>query len=91
MRTLSELRETKNLSQKELAQELCEIGMTISPASIAMYELGERQPSLRKAKTIAHYFGVPTDDIFFGPRAHLERANNNNAHNLDSTGTEGRR
>jgi len=74
MKTLVQYRKEKNLSQIELAQELRSVGINVSPASIAMYELGQRTPPLEKAQSIAKYFGVSTDDIFFGRNAHLERA-----------------
>jgi DNA-binding XRE family transcriptional regulator len=31
-----------------------------------MYELGKRQPPLAKARAIAQFFGVTTDDIEYG-------------------------
>lgn len=34
--------------------------------SIAMYETGRRQPPLTKARAIARFFGVSTDDIEYG-------------------------
>jgi len=32
-----------------------------------MYEIGLRTPYLKKAKEIAAYFGVPVEQIIFGP------------------------
>lgn len=58
---LSRLREQRNLTQRQLA-----IALGIAPSSIAMYEIGARIPSLKKAKDIAAYFGVTVDDIIFG-------------------------
>ncbi len=69
MKTLAELRKKAGLSQAELAIEL-----DISSSSIAMYEIGARTPPLKKAQRIARFFGVQTDDIFFGPSAHDVRA-----------------
>lgn len=83
MKALSEYRKARNLSQTELAQELRSVGVNVSSASIAMYELGHRTPPLEKAQNIAKYFGVSTDDIFFGRHAHLERAEA-----LNPTGTD---
>lgn len=74
MKTLAEYRKAKNLSQVELAAALKKEHLRISPASIAMYETGRRTPPLEKAQAIARFFGVATDDIFFGPCAHKERA-----------------
>lgn len=74
MKTLTEYRKDRNLSQSELSTALKKRGIIASPASIAMYEIGHRTPALEKAQKIAKFFGVGTDDIFFGPLAHLERA-----------------
>lgn len=60
MKTLSELRKGKNITQKELAKAL-----KVSVSTIAMYEIGERTPSLKKAKKIADFFGVPIESIDF--------------------------
>lgn len=67
MKLLSEYRKDKNLSQAQLSQELISKGIKVSPASVAMYETGQRTPSLNKARAIAQYFGASTDDIKFGP------------------------
>ena len=74
MKTLAEYRNERSLSQAELSIALHNNGVIVGPASIAMYETGRRTPTLEKAQSIARFFGVGTDDIFFGPRAHLERA-----------------
>ncbi len=69
MFTLTELRETRGLSQRQLADELTrynEEGIEFSASSIALYELGLRTPSLKRAKTIARFFGIPVEDIIFG-------------------------
>lgn len=63
MKTLSELRNEKNMTQKELAKAL-----KLSVSAIAMYEIGERTPSLKKAKEIADFFGVPIESIDFFSR-----------------------
>lgn len=65
MKTLRQYRKGKNLSQIALAKELIKLGLSIGPSSIAMYELGKRKPPLEKAKSIAKFFGVSTDDIFW--------------------------
>lgn len=50
------LREEKGLYQKELAEKL-----SISRASIAMYESGERIPNLESLVNIADFFEVSLD------------------------------
>ena len=72
MKTLSELRKEKNMTQKELAKAL-----KIIESAIAMYEIGERTPSLKKAKRIADFFGVPIEsiDFFCRKRSHNESKN----------------
>lgn len=69
--TLAELRERHKpkLSQRELSSLL-----SIPDSTIAMYENGSRTPSLGRARKIAQFFGVPTDDIIFGHVAHKTRA-----------------
>lgn len=84
MKALAEYRKIHNLSQVGLANALKQAGIKVSPASIAMYETGQRMPPLEKAQAIARFFKVSTDDIFFGPVAHAERANSNK-----HTGTDG--
>ncbi|HBC93681.1 MAG TPA: transcriptional regulator [Pelotomaculum sp.] len=85
MKTLAEYRKALNFSQAELAIELNKRHICVSSASIAMYETGHRTPPLEKAQAIARFFGVATDDIFFGPIAHLERAEPA----AEPTGTDG--
>lgn len=60
LQTLSELRLQKKLTQRELAKIL-----EVSPSTIAMYEIGERNPSLERAKYIARFFNVPVETISF--------------------------
>lgn len=62
---LSQLRETKNLTQRDLAGII-----GVAPSTIAMYEVGARTPSLGKARNIASYFGVSLDDIVFSAYTH---------------------
>lgn len=69
MKTLSEYRKEKKLTQKELANKT---GIAVS--TIAMYETGEREPSLKRARILANFFGVSIADIFFGKQTHGERA-----------------
>ena len=53
---LRELRNERGLSQKALAVEL-----GYSPSTIALYELGQRQPDLEMLKHIAAFFTVTMD------------------------------
>lgn len=66
---LAMLRNSKGLTQRDLANEL-----NVSPSTIAMYETGDRTPSLPMAKVIADYFGVGIEYIFFTSIAHETRA-----------------
>lgn len=59
--TLANLRERKNITQRELAKMV-----NVTASAIAMYETGERTPSLAKAKEIARFFKVPVEAIIFG-------------------------
>ena len=70
---LAELRKSKNLTQKQLANIL-----NISPSAIAMYETGDRIPPLFKAKRIAQFFNVKVEEIFFGKENHVTRATSEN-------------
>jgi transcriptional regulator with XRE-family HTH domain len=80
MKPLVEYRKSLNLSQRELAAVLRENNIKVSPAAIAMYEKGYRQPPLEKARKIARFFGVATDDIVFGEYAHDTRTNTAQKH-----------
>jgi putative transcriptional regulator len=66
MKPLALYRQERSLSQYQLSREITRSGTKISPASVAMYELGKRQPPLSKARAIAKFFGVTTDDIEYG-------------------------
>ncbi len=57
---LLKLRNSKNLTQKELATKL-----GISSTSIAMYELNERVPRDEIKKRIASFFDETVQNIFF--------------------------
>lgn len=72
--TLADLREQRNLTQRELAKKI-----NVASSAIAMYETGERTPSLNKAKEIAQFFKVPVEAIIFGNLAREMRAKNNNS------------
>jgi putative transcriptional regulator len=71
MFSLSELRKSRRLTQEQLSKLL-----GISKSSIAMYETGQRVPSLSRAKKIAEFFNVPVEKIFFGDINHILRAKN---------------
>lgn len=70
--TLTELREhhVPKLSQRGLAQEL-----ELPESTVAMYDSGNRTPSLKRALLVADYFGIAIENIFFGHDAHETRAN----------------
>lgn len=53
---LKELRESSEISQKDLAGDL-----NLSPTSIALYETGKRDPSRKTMELIADYFNVSMD------------------------------
>lgn len=53
---LKKLRENKNISQKELAENI-----GVSDVMISMYEQDKKQPSLVTISKIAEYFYVTTD------------------------------
>lgn len=53
---IKRLRESRNMSQAELANEL-----GISNGLIAMYETGKRYPSRKRLEQIADYFNVSMD------------------------------
>jgi transcriptional regulator with XRE-family HTH domain len=53
---LKELRNKKGLSQRELAKTL-----KLSPSTIAMYEIGQREPDNATLNKIADFFNVTTD------------------------------
>ncbi|HBV87060.1 MAG TPA: transcriptional regulator [Desulfosporosinus sp.] len=69
-KSLSQLRSEKDKTQREVAEDL-----KVGVSTIAMYETGQRTPSLQTAKRLARYFGVSVEDIFFGNGAHNLRAN----------------
>jgi transcriptional regulator with XRE-family HTH domain len=53
---LKELRKSKKMSQKELADIL-----SVSPSTIGMYEQGRRKPDSDLLKILAKYFDVSID------------------------------
>lgn len=52
----TELRQERNLSQKELAKEL-----GLSPAAIGFFETGKNQPKAESLKAYANFFNVSVD------------------------------
>lgn len=56
--TLKELREEKNLTQKELAK-----ACKLSPQCISALENGINSPTATTLSAIANYFGLPIDEI----------------------------
>lgn len=59
---LKKLRESKNISQDELAKIL-----GLSCSTISMYEAGERIPRDETKIKIASFFDVTVSSIFFDP------------------------
>lgn len=68
---LNELRNTKNMSQEDLAKQL-----KISKSAIGMYERDQREPSFELINQIADYFNV-TVDYLMG-RTNLPNINETN-------------
>jgi repressor LexA len=56
---MKELRESKGLSQRDLAEKL-----KIGKSSISMYENGEREPSRERMEEIADFFNVDMDFLY---------------------------
>lgn len=61
MTTLRELRQSRFLEQRELAQL-----MGVSEASISNWETGKKRPRLSHIRKLAELLGVPPKDIEFG-------------------------
>lgn len=74
---LSELRDTMGISQRKLANLLSKNDGNIkfSQSTIARYESGTLQPSLKRAKLIAEFFQMPIEAIIFGPFDYSEQYN----------------
>lgn len=66
---LKQLRQSKNLNQKQFAEEIY-----ISPSAVSQYETGHTMPSLETLDRIAHYFNVSTDYLL-GTSRHAEIEN----------------
>ena len=64
---LKELREDKEVYQKELAAYLM-----ISPSTVGMYENGRREPDNQTLKKIANFFEVPVDYLLDNERAEMD-------------------
>ena len=58
---IAALRISKNLSQRQLAAELC-----ISSGALGMYEIEKRQPDIKTIQRIANYFEVDVSYIITG-------------------------
>lgn len=67
MKTLKDLRLERNLTQRELAEE-----MQVTESLISMYESGQRTPSLKMAMKLSRFFEVALDDIFFITQLHSQ-------------------
>lgn len=77
---LAKLRQRKGLTQRELAKELSnnKEGIKFSYQSISLYEIGLREPNMKRAKIIADYFGVTLEELFFGTDARKLKAKEGN-------------
>jgi transcriptional regulator with XRE-family HTH domain len=53
---ISQLRQEKKLSQKELSKIL-----KLSPSTIGMYEQGRREPDIKTLNNLANYFNTTVD------------------------------
>ena len=53
---LKKLRQRSNISQSELASRL-----NIAKSTLAMYEIGQREPNFETLQQIANFFDVTTD------------------------------
>lgn len=53
---LKELRESRNLTQKQVAD-----GINMAPMAYQKYEYGTREPAYQKLIALADYFGVSLD------------------------------
>ncbi|NPV54674.1 MAG: helix-turn-helix domain-containing protein [Firmicutes bacterium] len=56
---LRELRNSHGLTQRDLAAKL-----SVSPSTIALYELGQREPDIDMINQLAEFFHVSVDYLF---------------------------
>ena len=69
---LKELRQSKNLNQKQFAEAIY-----LSPSAVSQYETGHTMPSRETLDRIARYFNVSTDYLLGTSRhAEIEKAMN---------------
>lgn len=69
---LKQLRQSRNLSQKQLAEAIF-----ISPSAVSQYETGNTSPSHETLERIAKFFNVTTDYLFgISANAELEERMN---------------
>ncbi len=66
---IKELRQTKNLIQKELAAKL-----GVSVQSVAMWETGLRNPNPTQRKKLVEFFGINEADLFGPPTQNISPA-----------------
>ena len=78
MKGLKELRESRKLSQQELAHDL-----KVSPSAVSNWESGKRQPDTSMIITIAEYFNVSADEILGRDYLNQKRSDNESEHNLN--------
>jgi len=64
---IKKLRSEKNLTQKQLAEEI-----GVSKSTVAMWETGDRKPSRELLEQVADYFNVDMDYLY--GRTHIRKA-----------------
>lgn len=74
---LRQLRESKGLMQKDLAQYL-----GISPAAYSLYEKGLREPKFDLLEQIADFFNVSIDYLMTGSSTHKTHYSHDDAEEL---------
>lgn len=78
MKGLKELRESRQISQQDLARDL-----KVSPSAVSNWESGKRQPDTAMIITIAEYFNVSADVLLGRDYKTRKRSDNAKEHNLD--------
>ena len=78
MLRLKELRESRNLSQQDLAKAL-----KVSPSTVSNWEAGKREPDMTMVIAICEYFGVSIDYCLGRKIETRNRHDTANEHDLD--------
>lgn len=78
-----QLRESKNLTYRELADELNKrYNVKFSKSTIQRWEEGKSSPSIDHASAIAHYFDVRLEQLAGSEDVEIEEAENNDDYTL---------